>query len=698
MSSPSSTPRLLTPDTTGSTSSDPSTLGVTTPDKALKKSRRQTAFYPNMKSSSGTKQLKPFSRSAAKRESVMALGSIEHLQHYFTKTGLSAPTNPLEKKNLGLVPALGGIVSGINTGLALPTSHSGLALPPTPVVPTIVPPPFEHHVRSVETDPETLKPGVIDDLASIAHTWGLSSTAPTTSSSAPGSPAHFDVLAALKLTTQGIRAVRNYVLALPSDTVVALRDEFRSRVTASAPALKRQTSRDTAERDPLALVRRAALDLLAVLRELEEKARLPLSDDAYDASSDHEPSSSSQGGHSRVASPASHSIEIEPPEFTGSEYDPELSFSLVKVKGRHEHVPVWEEETYEINSTLSPEEREKREGWEERLVLGGGWLYKQDVALEQLGREKDAVRKYLDDVDDVLFGGSRDGSRGWERERKKIEKEREARRASRRASAGDGDGFGFPKQKRQASVGRRVVSTGMLDAMREMTVSEEPEEIDQGSDGLHSLVEEEEIVEDEDLPDWAKRSTFGDDPMSRLQAVLRALTPVPLQAALPPTDSDRLTILTSLASGQLLCEAYNVGVRRSRKPWGFISKHGIHDLLTLEQEKGGGEEEKEKRKKGWTFRRVDNLRLWAAALKLRYMLPIVTPPTASGTVQPSSNLPTPVTSPSPAATRFPAHAQEAPIHFDALLVAKKDTGWDAMLETAVMRWMAAVVDEKRGER
>lgn len=55
---------------------------------AVKKARRQTAFYPNMNASN--KQQKPFSRSAAKRESVMALGSIEHLQHYFTKTGLSA--------------------------------------------------------------------------------------------------------------------------------------------------------------------------------------------------------------------------------------------------------------------------------------------------------------------------------------------------------------------------------------------------------------------------------------------------------------------------------------------------------------------------------------------------------------------------------------------------------------------------------
>lgn len=53
-----------------------------------KKRRRQTAFYPNMTSSN--KLQKPFSRSAAKRESVMALGSIEHLQHYFTKTGIAA--------------------------------------------------------------------------------------------------------------------------------------------------------------------------------------------------------------------------------------------------------------------------------------------------------------------------------------------------------------------------------------------------------------------------------------------------------------------------------------------------------------------------------------------------------------------------------------------------------------------------------
>jgi len=78
---------LLTPDSTGSS------------DIPVKKARRQTAFYPNVNSSN--KPQKPFSRSAAKRESVMALGSIEHLQYYFTKTGIAA-----EKKSVLNLPFL----------------------------------------------------------------------------------------------------------------------------------------------------------------------------------------------------------------------------------------------------------------------------------------------------------------------------------------------------------------------------------------------------------------------------------------------------------------------------------------------------------------------------------------------------------------------------------------------------------------
>lgn len=97
--SPASTQAPLTPQSTGSVDLDPSPNGKDKPDPFpwINKQRRQVAFYPNLNSSN--KPQKPFSRSAARRESVMTLGSIEHLQHYFTKTGLAAnrecaPTAP----------------------------------------------------------------------------------------------------------------------------------------------------------------------------------------------------------------------------------------------------------------------------------------------------------------------------------------------------------------------------------------------------------------------------------------------------------------------------------------------------------------------------------------------------------------------------------------------------------------------------
>jgi hypothetical protein len=62
------------------------TMSEETPPE-VKKSRRKTAFYPVVANTSNTK---PFSKSAARRDSVLALGSIEHLQHYFTRTGIAA--------------------------------------------------------------------------------------------------------------------------------------------------------------------------------------------------------------------------------------------------------------------------------------------------------------------------------------------------------------------------------------------------------------------------------------------------------------------------------------------------------------------------------------------------------------------------------------------------------------------------------
>ena len=76
------------------------------------------------------------------------------------------------------------------------------------------------------------------------------------------------------------------------------------------------------------------------------------------------------------------------------------------------------------------------------------------------------------------------------------------------------------------------------------------------------------------------------------------------------SSSEHADILRALSSGQLLCNAYNTAVRRSRKPWGYVSKDAIHDIAALEEAQGGDGGEAGKR--GWTFRRTDNLRLWAA--------------------------------------------------------------------------------------
>ena len=100
--------------------------------------------------------------------------------------------------------------------------------------------------------------------------------------------------------------------------------------------------------------------------------------------------------------------------------------------------------------------------------------------------------------------------------------------------------------------------------------------------------------------------------------MIQALLPSSLQHLLPSFASDKDGFLKSLSSGQLLCVAYNVGVRKSRKPWGYVSKDAIHDIAAFEsQSQGETEEQKEKTKKGWTFRRTDNLRLWSA-----YVFPI----------------------------------------------------------------------------
>ncbi|KAI6043631.1 hypothetical protein EDC04DRAFT_2890780 [Pisolithus marmoratus] len=483
---------------------------------AGKKSRRQIGVYPNSNSSN-----QPSSRSVAvqaKRQSVMALGSIEHLQHYFTKTvsrckddvraflfsrvrpHSAHPVHPISSRPF--VPAIGGLSLKIDT--------------------VVVRYPFPPFVKTYQTDPDAFLPGVIDDLVATTHT-----------------------------TTRAIRSVRNYVIALPDESAGSLRNQYRNKITAGDP-VRRNKSRQSTTPDPLSMIRKSALEVLAALRELEERSRVPLMDEAYDAQSDH--SVASTNG-------------VSDDEVDSQSFDPDMSISFIRVQGRYDSIPVWEDE-FEQGTHLSEEERERPERWDDKLVLGGGWLYKQDIRLEHLRKERDIVQRYVDLVDDVLFEGQKDGKRGWERARERVAKrDREGRGKNRRVSAGDINSFRFPSE-RPASA-RRVVSTGMLDPFQAMSLSEEPEEME--------TLSERESTDEEDLPEWAKRSC--------LQTIPSALLPEHLRSVLP-SPPERSTLLRALSSGQPLCVAYNTGVRRSRKPWG-LSVSILFTTSSLEQNAEG---------------------------------------------------------------------------------------------------------------
>ncbi|KXN80893.1 hypothetical protein AN958_06930 [Leucoagaricus sp. SymC.cos] len=654
---------VLTPDSTGS-------------PPEPKRAKRQAAYYPNL--NSGNKPVKPFSRSAAKRESVMALGSIEHLQHYFTRTGLSSKKNPLERAQYGLVPAIGrpGHVPATPSAGSLKEFN----LPPSPAIPSPPRQILEPHVKSHDIDPDTLLPGVCEDLASVAHAWSINNSADTSITS----PQPVDVLEILKATTRAIRSVRNYLLSLPDESAGTIRANFRATVL--GPGKPNSNPKDVS--DPLTRIRRSALEVLTMLRAIEEKCRLPLSDEAYDAQSD---GGGSRGDpHSRFASPSNPTAELPPeearstPESIKAETDGTFTYSLVQVNGRYQQVPVWEEEE-DVFQVQEEEEKEKRERWDERLVLAGGWLYKQDIKLSELERERIIVSGYLNTVDEVLFEAELGTERGWERERKKYQRQNaQLRTKGRRVSAGDGEGKGLGNFLSINGGGKRRVSTGMVDMLQSVTLTEEPEDMAHIEEGD----EPEETIEDDLLPEWARRNSFIDDELGWVHTLLSLILPKDLLNHLgsPASPSD---FLDSLSSGQLLCITYNAIVRKSKKPWGYISKDSIHDIIALE--KAGEESSKEGQKKGWTFRRSDNLRLWVGALKIRYLLSIQVP-----SIKPSLGFGLPSTPSAPVIHRQPSSSTSEPfVFFDAKVIARKEEGWEEMLKTVLLLWVQKVVDERR---
>jgi len=105
---------------------------------------------------------------------------------------------------------------------------------------------------------------------------------------------------------------------------------------------------------------------------------------------------------------------------------------------------------------------------------------------------------------------------------------------------------------------------------------------------------------------------------ARLLSLLSNLLPPNFFHHLPSPSST----LEPYTNGHLLCHAFNIAVRRSARPWGFVLEHEIHDFLGEREEaseqsrrrsgeglEGGGPSGG---RKEYVFRKVENLRVFAA--------------------------------------------------------------------------------------
>ncbi|KAH8983972.1 hypothetical protein EDB86DRAFT_3119486 [Lactarius hatsudake] len=296
-------------------------------------------------------------RGVAKRESVMAPGSIEDLpsRHYSTsprrgllpKEGvrLSLTTFLVRfhiQRTAGLVPAIGSLSAHIKASPLL-SGLPELDSPPSPALLAPSFPPFTPYVKTFDVDPENLWPGITQDDAQ------------------PG-PALTDTR-----REQRLRCAMRSRGDGPRDPLCPELSSVSPQRARPAPA-GFPTSLSTSE--PQKRRVHVALNVLTLLRELEESACDPLSDDAYDAGSGH-----SLQGH--VASPT----EL-------SDVPTDASFSVSVMQGR----------TAQVNSSLDEEEDE----FDIDEESGRDRLYKQDIE-----KQRGVIARYLEMVDEVLFGESK---------------------------------------------------------------------------------------------------------------------------------------------------------------------------------------------------------------------------------------------------------------------------------------------------
>ncbi|EOR03713.1 hypothetical protein J056_003170 [Wallemia ichthyophaga EXF-994] len=659
------------------------------PRRPLRSKNRPTAFYgsPNPRAPP-----QPFSRSAAKRESVMALGSIQHLQHLYAKNGLASKARPHNVTHASdVVLALGP--SAAEEGMLEPPPR--VQLPPSPDTPILETSSWNKPQSpdvAPQTDPELLKPAVERDITHIKKLWNLEPKE---------SHPSVNILELLKSTISTIRSVQQYAMALPFDHVSTpttssqaaighrrlptLRSISYNISTASRqfrppnPRKTRASLGSTTQNDfldPLALVRSSALEVLSALQDIEERCRVENTSTSTLTSPNHVnadnfiQSISDQSQLETLETAEYHQNEnsfaqiplIEHPiaetslktDATGNTTG--AASIATHYTGSGKPVPVWQDyESPDINSLTNAEEagdRPARERWEERLLNSNGYIYKDGVNIKlDFDKERKITAKYVALVEKMFL---------------------DTVKAKPRHSS-----------PTILSSPIKTSDNHLGDALQDMAMCDYTNISQDGGDESH-------------LPTWAQKKLYQSDPLGRLYALLVSFLPDSLNQLLPSPVKDPVAFMDRLSDGQMLCIVFNSVLRRSRRPWGFIPPQDIHDITGLEKEEGDETTKTSKSKTSWTFRRTDNLRIWAAALKLRYLISL------SPSILPT--IPHILTNKPPSLEEGDKDSSSPLIasllgltrsSFNAKAVAQRFEGWETSLGYATGRYVEAVVHEYR---
>lgn len=756
-----------------------------------------------------------FSSSAAKRQSVLALGSIAHLQHYFVRNGLANNNRSSNHKNMVL--ALPGRDPD---GLFEQDDQALQNLPPEPPPPPPMPnqPNFPQGRAAPDlTDLESARQEVMIQLDQLCKSWGLLELAATrapsvasnrsadeslipdlnqTKPSPPSSssirlpnPPSFQLLSLppsfghhqtfvvdlLTLTTRAVRSVQKFILTIPdpdifnSSSNLGLGGDLERRMshlvlsTAARPRISRSSLRmpssrtsspsrvdhsnpsshppvsfpfdpfalykkraasgsminpptssvqNTTKDDPLSVLRRMSLKVLGCLKDIEHKFRIPGS-----------------------ATPMDNN-----------------DLSALQADERHSQLSG---SSLPLSQTDSKSIEQDEDHSESSLSLPSmSWEYQQDIGLEDIREEALIVKQWLECVDGVLEGMKLMTGTRRKKVRQSHSDEPKRRKDKKKTS----------KTPKEQNVLKKIINSSKFNQSTHSTTTQTSRQRDlkvpeiisfDDTDHESSLSEFDEDDEDSEelLPDWARKDRFTtlktlqgsqqqlaeDDQYARLFGCLIRHLPHELLLHLRSPhgdDGSRIEFLDSLSDGTLLCLVYNMVLRSSQRPWGFIPVETIHNLInpittspppcspTSPRFGDGphpppsmlksppiqeGPEHKDQNdcltrslssyeayaatslitppnsKVGLTFRRTENIKVWAAALKLRYMIKSEIPTV----VNPSSS-----TDP----TTAPNNTNGSIVtKFDPKVIARKSAGWDTMLEHMVFRWLDAIRAEKREE-